>query len=156
MTLGTDTINRQAVLCHRVLRTLQQVAQGPATLDRETWESLLLFLIGINDALLAPPAMREDAGEQLCERVLGVLLEVNTIREAIHAFIHYHSQQLMFTGASMYPTDDFSFRLGMASRVRTKFSFPAALENASRVLFPLASQTRLDRAMEPSLFSVNS
>ncbi|XP_043270594.1 ral GTPase-activating protein subunit beta isoform X3 [Venturia canescens] len=74
--LGTDTINRQAVLCHRVLRTLQQVARGPATLDGETWESLLLFLIGINDALLAPPAVREDAGEQLCERVLGVLLEV--------------------------------------------------------------------------------
>lgn len=73
---GTDTINRQAVLCHRVLRTLQQIARGPATLDRETWESLLLFLIGINDALLAPPATREDAGEQLCERVLGVLLEV--------------------------------------------------------------------------------
>nr|XP_033327180.1 ral GTPase-activating protein subunit beta isoform X6 [Megalopta genalis] len=73
---GTDTINRQAVLCHRVLRTLQQIARGPANLERETWESLLLFLIGINDALLAPPATREDAGEQLCERVLGVLLEV--------------------------------------------------------------------------------
>lgn len=76
MFTGTDTINRQAVLCHRVLRTLQQIARGPATLERETWESLLLFLIGINDALLAPPATREDAGEQLCERVLGVLLEV--------------------------------------------------------------------------------
>lgn len=76
---GADTINRQAVLCHRVLRTLQQVARGPATLERETWESLLLFLIGINDALLAPPAVREDAGEQLCERVLGVLLEVSDI-----------------------------------------------------------------------------
>ncbi|XP_015122062.1 ral GTPase-activating protein subunit beta isoform X3 [Diachasma alloeum] len=74
--IGTDTINRQAVLCHRVLRTLQQVARGPAILDGETWESLLLFLIGINDSLLAPPAVREDAGEQLCERVLGVLLEV--------------------------------------------------------------------------------
>lgn len=55
---------------------MQQIARGPATLERETWESLLLFLIGINDALLAPPATREDAGEQLCERVLGVLLEV--------------------------------------------------------------------------------
>ncbi|XP_014232121.1 ral GTPase-activating protein subunit beta isoform X1 [Trichogramma pretiosum] len=73
---GSDTINKQAVLCHRVLRTLQQVARSSTTLDRETWESLLLFLIGINDALLAPPAIREDTGEQLCERVLGVLLEV--------------------------------------------------------------------------------
>ncbi|XP_014219177.1 ral GTPase-activating protein subunit beta isoform X2 [Copidosoma floridanum] len=74
--LGTDTINKQAVLCHRVLRTLQQVARSSTNLERETWESLLLFLIGINDALLAPPAIREDIGEQLCERVLGVLLEV--------------------------------------------------------------------------------
>ncbi|XP_032454301.1 ral GTPase-activating protein subunit beta isoform X2 [Nasonia vitripennis] len=74
--LGADTINKQAVLCHRVLRTLQQVARISANLERETWESLLLFLIGINDALLAPPAIREDTGEQLCERVLGVLLEV--------------------------------------------------------------------------------
>ncbi|XP_032454306.1 ral GTPase-activating protein subunit beta isoform X8 [Nasonia vitripennis] len=73
---GADTINKQAVLCHRVLRTLQQVARISANLERETWESLLLFLIGINDALLAPPAIREDTGEQLCERVLGVLLEV--------------------------------------------------------------------------------
>lgn len=81
--IGTDTINRQAVLCHRVLRTLQQIARGPATLERETWESLLLFLIGINDALLAPPATREDAGEQLCERVLGVLLEVLYLYEGI-------------------------------------------------------------------------
>ncbi|KAJ8675024.1 hypothetical protein QAD02_010810 [Eretmocerus hayati] len=74
--LGADTINKQAVLCHRVLRTLQQVARSSTILNRETWESLLLFLIGINDALLAPPAIREDTGEQLCERVLGVLLEV--------------------------------------------------------------------------------
>lgn len=78
-----DTINRQAVLCHRVLRTLQQVARGPVQLERETWQSLLLFLIGINDALLAPPAVREDAGEQLCERVLGVLLEVH-----FHTFLN--------------------------------------------------------------------
>lgn len=73
---GVDTINRQAVLCHRVLRTLQQIARSSLNLEKETWDSLLLFLIGINDALLAPPATREDAGEQLCERVLGVLLEV--------------------------------------------------------------------------------
>ena len=64
------------MLCHRVLRTLQQVTRNCARLERETWDSLLLFLIGINDALLAPPAIREDAGEQLCERVLGVLLEI--------------------------------------------------------------------------------
>lgn len=69
-------INRQAVLCHRVLRTLQQVAQSSHKLAPETWEALLLFFIAINEALLAPPAMKDDVSDQLCERVLSVLFEV--------------------------------------------------------------------------------
>lgn len=55
---GLDTINRQAVLCHRVLRTLQQVAQSSSVMDRQTWEALLLFLLSINDTLLAPPTVK--------------------------------------------------------------------------------------------------
>jgi len=53
-----DTISRQAVLCHRVLRTLQEVAQTSTIMTRDTWESLLLFLIAINDTLLAPPSFK--------------------------------------------------------------------------------------------------
>ena len=45
-------------------------------MERETWDSLLSFLLAINDALLAPPAVKEDVGDQLCERVLGVLYEI--------------------------------------------------------------------------------
>lgn len=74
--LGPDIINRQAVLCHRVLRTLQQVAQSSQKLTPETWESLLLFLLAINEVLLAPPTVKDDVGDQLCERVLSVLFEV--------------------------------------------------------------------------------
>ena len=66
---------------------MQQVARSSINLERETWESLLLFLIGINDSLLAPPAIREDTGEQLCERVLGVLLEVLTVTCSTLLFI---------------------------------------------------------------------
>jgi hypothetical protein len=55
---GADTINRQAVLCHRVLRTLQHLAQVSNSLTRETWEALLLFLLAINDTLLAPPTVK--------------------------------------------------------------------------------------------------
>lgn len=75
---GVDVINRQAVLCHRVLRTLQQVAHESKILERETWESLLLFLLAINDTLLAPPTVKDDVADQLCERVLSVLFEVIT------------------------------------------------------------------------------
>lgn len=74
--LGTDTINRQAVFCHRVLRTLQDTAQNSQILTVETWESLLLFLLAINEILLAPPIVKDDVGDQLCERVLSVLFEV--------------------------------------------------------------------------------
>ncbi|XP_070139109.1 ral GTPase-activating protein subunit beta isoform X10 [Drosophila bipectinata] len=75
-TLGADTIKRQAVLCHRVLRTLQQTAQISQVMDRQTWETLLLFLLAINEILLAPPTVKDDVGDQLCERVLSVLFEV--------------------------------------------------------------------------------
>lgn len=71
-----DTINRQAVLCHRVLRTLQNTVQSTQIMTRETWEDLLLFLLAINDVLLAPPTVKDDVGDQLCERVLSVLFEI--------------------------------------------------------------------------------
>lgn len=74
--IAPDVINRQAVLCHRVLRTLQQAAQSSQKLTSETWESLLLFLLAINEVLLAPPTVKDDVGDQLCERVLSVLFEV--------------------------------------------------------------------------------
>lgn len=73
---GADTINRQAVLCHRVLRTIQHTTTNSQILTRETWESLLLFLLAINDILLAPPTVKDDAGDQLCERTLSVLFEI--------------------------------------------------------------------------------
>ncbi|KAK9876654.1 hypothetical protein WA026_014029 [Henosepilachna vigintioctopunctata] len=73
---GIDTINRQAVLCHRVLRTIKQIANESKILDRETWECLLLFLIAINDNLLALPTVKDDIADQLCERTLSVLFEV--------------------------------------------------------------------------------
>lgn len=74
--IGVDVINRQTVLCHRVLRTLQHVAQASQILSRETWEALLLFLLAINQVLLSPPTVKDDVGDQLCERVLSVLFEV--------------------------------------------------------------------------------
>ncbi|XP_073971038.1 ral GTPase-activating protein subunit beta isoform X3 [Rhodnius prolixus] len=74
--LGADTIKRQAVLCHRVLRTLQQAAQCSTIMSHETWQSLLVFLLAINEELLATPTIKDDVGDQLCERVLSVLFEV--------------------------------------------------------------------------------
>lgn len=46
------------MLCHRVLRTLQQVTQDSKNIENDTWQTLLLFLLTINDALLAPPTIK--------------------------------------------------------------------------------------------------
>lgn len=59
-----------------MLRTLQQVAHESQILDTDTWETLLLFLLAINDTLLAPPTVKDDVADQLCERILSVLFEV--------------------------------------------------------------------------------
>lgn len=72
---GSETIN-QAVLCHRVLRTLKDIAHESKILDRETWESFLIFLLAINDSLLSPPSIKDDLADQLGETTLGVLLEM--------------------------------------------------------------------------------
>ena len=53
-----ETIHKQAVLCHRVLRRVQDVVQQSRLMDRVTWEALLVFLLAINDALLAPPTVK--------------------------------------------------------------------------------------------------
>ena len=46
------------MLCHRVLRRVQDVVQQSRIMDRVTWEALLAFLLAINDALLAPPTVK--------------------------------------------------------------------------------------------------
>jgi hypothetical protein len=55
VTTGADFVKRQALMCHRVLRTIESVAKESAMLTRDTWETLLKFLLAANDSLLSPP-----------------------------------------------------------------------------------------------------
>lgn len=78
-----DSVRKQAVFCHRVLRQIQAIAKESTILSRESWETLLKFLLAANDSLLSPPLEKDDAGmssydigDQLCERVLSVLFEI--------------------------------------------------------------------------------
>lgn len=79
---SVDLVKRQSALCQRVLRSIENVALESALLTRDTWETLLKFLLAANDSLLAPPAEKEfspqtaDIAEHLCERVLSVLFEI--------------------------------------------------------------------------------
>ena len=52
---GVDLVKRQALLCHRVLRAIEAVAKESSILTRDTWETLLKFLLAANDSLLSPP-----------------------------------------------------------------------------------------------------
>ncbi|XP_030854723.1 ral GTPase-activating protein subunit beta isoform X2 [Strongylocentrotus purpuratus] len=73
---GMSDTNKQAVLCHRVLRSIQSVATESIVMTKHTWEVLLRFLLSINHTLLSPPLESGSLAEQLCERLLSVLFEV--------------------------------------------------------------------------------
>ncbi|KAM9343162.1 ral GTPase-activating protein subunit beta isoform 3-T3 [Pholidichthys leucotaenia] len=63
-------------LCQQVLTAVQKLARESASMARETWEVLLLFLLRINDTLLAPPTMGVGVAEKLAEKLMAVLFEV--------------------------------------------------------------------------------
>lgn len=55
LTLDVDSVRKQAVFCHRVLRQIQAITKESTILSRESWETLLKFLLAANDSLLSPP-----------------------------------------------------------------------------------------------------
>ncbi|XP_045551991.1 ral GTPase-activating protein subunit beta isoform X8 [Salmo salar] len=63
-------------LCQQVLMAVQKLARESVSMVRETWEVLLLFLLRINDTLLAPPTIGVGVAEKLAEKLMAVLFEV--------------------------------------------------------------------------------
>uniref|UniRef100_A0A8C1KJV4 Ral GTPase-activating protein subunit beta n=1 Tax=Cyprinus carpio TaxID=7962 RepID=A0A8C1KJV4_CYPCA len=59
-----------------VLSAVQKLARDSSGMARETWEVLLLFLLRINDTLLAPPTVGGGIAEKLAEKLISVLFEV--------------------------------------------------------------------------------
>lgn len=79
----STAVSRQAVLCHRVLRTIENIAQNQANLmDNQTWDHLLALLLTVNDKLLSAPTEPDDIGTQLHDRILGVLFELMLLASA--------------------------------------------------------------------------
>uniref|UniRef100_A0A3Q2ZWK8 Ral GTPase-activating protein subunit beta n=1 Tax=Kryptolebias marmoratus TaxID=37003 RepID=A0A3Q2ZWK8_KRYMA len=60
----------------QVLTAVQKLARESVSMVRETWEVLLLFLLRINDTLLAPPSVGVGVAEKLAEKLMAVLFEV--------------------------------------------------------------------------------
>nr|XP_028590648.1 ral GTPase-activating protein subunit beta isoform X2 [Podarcis muralis] len=71
-----DQGTSQIKLCLQVLKAVQKLARESSTMSRETWEVLLLFLLQINDILLAAPTVQGGIAENLAEKLIGVLFEV--------------------------------------------------------------------------------
>uniref|UniRef100_A0A3P9P8E5 Ral GTPase-activating protein subunit beta n=1 Tax=Poecilia reticulata TaxID=8081 RepID=A0A3P9P8E5_POERE len=63
-------------LCQQVLTAVQKLARESVSMVRETWEVLLLFLLRINDTLLAPPSVGVGVAEKLADKLMAVLFEV--------------------------------------------------------------------------------
>uniref|UniRef100_A0A671SKM0 Ral GTPase-activating protein subunit beta n=1 Tax=Sinocyclocheilus anshuiensis TaxID=1608454 RepID=A0A671SKM0_9TELE len=66
---------QQSFVC-QVLSAVQKLARDSSGMARETWEVLLLFLLRINDTLLAPPTVGGGIAEKLAEKLISVLFEV--------------------------------------------------------------------------------
>lgn len=66
----------QIRLCMQVLRAVQKLARESSIMARETWEALLLFLLQVNDTILAAPTVPGEIAESLAEKLIGVLFEV--------------------------------------------------------------------------------
>ncbi|CAH1262037.1 RALGAPB [Branchiostoma lanceolatum] len=73
---GNTYVDKQALMCHRILRTSQTIAKESPIMTQQTWEGLLLFLLGVNDTLLAPPTAQGSIADQLCDRLVSVLFEI--------------------------------------------------------------------------------
>ncbi|XP_071374651.1 ral GTPase-activating protein subunit beta-like isoform X1 [Centroberyx affinis] len=63
-------------LCQQVLCAVQKLARESAVISRDTWESLLLFLLRINHTMLAPPTVAGGVAEKLADKLMAVLFEV--------------------------------------------------------------------------------
>ncbi|XP_034548760.1 ral GTPase-activating protein subunit beta-like [Notolabrus celidotus] len=63
-------------LCQQVLCAVQSLARESAVMSRDTWETLLHFLLRINHVMLAPPTSAGSLSDQLSELSMAVLFEV--------------------------------------------------------------------------------
>ncbi|XP_070693597.1 ral GTPase-activating protein subunit beta [Pempheris klunzingeri] len=111
-------------LCQQVLYAVQSVARESAVMSRDTWETLLHFLLRINHAMLAPPTTTGGVSEQLSHLSMAVLFEV----WLLSCSRCFPSRSLWLTGRQMLS----SWR-----------HQPAVVEQWSRVIAALTSRLLL-------------
>ncbi|CAJ1051212.1 ral GTPase-activating protein subunit beta-like [Xyrichtys novacula] len=63
-------------LCQQVLYTVQSLARESTVMSKDTWETLLHFLLRINHTMLAPPTTAGGLSDHLSQLSMAVLFEV--------------------------------------------------------------------------------
>ncbi len=63
-------------MCHGVLMLIETIAKDSKLMKRDLWEDFLKFFLAINDAVLAPPFIKDDFGEILSSRIVATLFEI--------------------------------------------------------------------------------
>ncbi|XP_041805769.1 ral GTPase-activating protein subunit beta isoform X3 [Chelmon rostratus] len=111
-------------LCRQVLCAVQSLARESTLMSRDTWETLLHFLLRINHAILARPTTTGGVLKQLSDLSMAVLFEV----WLLSCSRCFPSRSLWLTGKQML------------SRWRHQ---PAVVEQWSRVIITLTSRLLL-------------
>ncbi|XP_070848760.1 ral GTPase-activating protein subunit beta [Chaetodon trifascialis] len=111
-------------LCQQVLCAVQSLARESTLMSRDTWETLLHFLLCINHAMMAQPTTTGGVSEQLSDLSMAVLFEV----WLLSCSRCFPSRSLWLTGRQML------------SRWRHQ---PAVVEQWNRVITALTSRLLL-------------
>ncbi|XP_076602988.1 ral GTPase-activating protein subunit beta isoform X2 [Chaetodon auriga] len=111
-------------LCQQVLCAVQSLARESTLMSRDTWETLLHFLLRINHAMTAQPTTTGSVSEQLSDLSMAVLFEV----WLLSCSRCFPSRSLWLTGRQML------------SRWRHQ---PAVVEQWNRVISALTSRLLL-------------
>lgn len=69
-------MQKQGVLCHRALRSIQDVFRTSSILESETWDVLLQTLLAITDSVFHPSSDLEEFTDYISKRLLAVLFDL--------------------------------------------------------------------------------
>ena len=100
-----STVVLQAKLCSQVLYHVKSIVQA-GKLNKELWEEILIFYLGVSGHLLSPPPMPGGLAEHLCEQLINTLFYVwllaccnqfpspplwATLRDYCQSWRHHHT-----------------------------------------------------------------
>lgn len=72
----SSSSSEQAKLCSQVIYHIRSLISGDKPLDKNVWEDILVFFLGIAGHLLSPPPFPNGLAEHLCDQLINTLFFV--------------------------------------------------------------------------------